>query len=150
MIINPPMFVEIELEEVAFRYFEPTEYIIAVWGVRWNTIVTQNSAHSLAQKFDLVLPDIDLENEMFIVSMGSELERLDFDLNEPRYRERGEFIGFPVFSRNYTYDLIVVYRTDIMRITNAEGAGFITPYMGRGREHGAWGWGYPPRRNLNE
>ena len=147
MLIHPPQFVELELEQVAFSYFEPTGDIPAVRGVGWDVLVTQNCARDLAQRFDLVLPDIDLETEMFIVSFGSELKRLDFDLNEPRYRRLGEFIGFPVFSRNYTYDLIVVYRTDKIRITHADGAGFRTPYMGRGRGHGPWSWEYSPRRN---
>jgi hypothetical protein len=150
MVIHPPRFVEIELEEVAFSYFEPSEHIRPVIGAHWDIIGIQERANTIACQFDLILPNIDFETEMFIVSMGSELERLDFDLNDPRYRERGEFIGFPVFSRNFTYDLIVVYRTDVMRITDAERAGFITPYMGRGREHGNWGWGFMPRRNQSE
>ena len=140
LFIRPPRFVEIELEEVAFSYFEPSEHIHTVLGRHWFEITTPGAAENLAMRYGLILPDIDFEIEMFVVSMGSELEFLDYDLNEPTYRERGKYIGFPVFSRDRVYDLIVVYRADRVPITNAEGAGFITPYMGRGREDGSWGW----------
>ena len=133
MIINPPRFVEIELEKFAISYFEPSDETPEVrFRPHWYTINNQERADRLAARYALDLPEIDFEREMFVVALGSKIERLDYDENAPAgcmCRSGSWHTAFAFFVQDEPENVVVVYRTEKIDIMHSE----ITNYWGRRR-----------------
>lgn len=131
LLINPPRFVEIELEKVALIYFEPSDDTPEVrFRPHWWLVGTKESADDLAMRYALDLPNIDFEKNMFVVAFGSKIERLDYDENEPAgSRPSGVHIGYTLFAHEEPENIIVVYKAEKIQIMPAE----FPHFMGRGR-----------------
>ena len=58
----------------------------------WYTLTTIDDKSSFQEKYDVYLPEIDFEKEMFLVSHGSAIVQMDYNLREPTLKTRGKYI----------------------------------------------------------
>ena len=99
----------------------------------WATKTTLESKIAFQEAYDIQLPEIDFEKEMFLVSYGSAIVQMDYNLREPTLKTKGKYVGFTQFDETVS-DCIFVYRTSLIPIIDVELAGYTPDYNGEYRE----------------
>lgn len=98
----------------------------------WISLTTQEQINNTKQKYNINLPNIDLEQNMLIISYGSELIQMEYCLNEHTYKTRGSYIGFPKFGNEIT-NKVFFYKSPFVPLINTDVAGFSPEYIGKFR-----------------
>lgn len=97
----------------------------------WMSIDSREQVEDIIKKFNWDLPDIDFGKEMFIISYGSELENLGYNLKESTFKTRGKYIGFPCFKQEKSGNMVFIYRTTFIPLMNTDAAGYPPNYKGK-------------------
>ena len=97
----------------------------------WVSITSKEVSEKFEAKYNLGLPNIDYEKEMFIISFGSELECIKYNVKEPSFRSRGKYIGFAYFANEKQEGVMFVYTTSRVPLMGTDEAGFSPDYKGK-------------------
>lgn len=97
----------------------------------WTNITNRQQAEDIKKRFNWDLPDIDFEKEMFIISYGSELESLRYNLKESTFKTRGKYIGFPYFKQENSENAVFIYQTGFIPLMDTDVAGYPPDYKGK-------------------
>lgn len=97
----------------------------------WMSITNKEQIEDIIKKFNWNLPDIDFGKEMFIISYGSELESLRYNLKESTFKTRGKYIGFPDFKQEKSENVVFIYRTSFIPLMDTDVAGYPPNYKGK-------------------
>ena len=96
----------------------------------WMCITDREQFERITKKYNWDLPDIDFGTEMYIISYGSELENLRYNLKESTYKTRGKYIGFPYFKQEDSENEVFIYRTSLIPLMDTDMAGYPPDYKG--------------------
>lgn len=119
---------EIKLEKIAVYEDESLD----LHSPCWVAVTTEEVINNIETKYMLDLSGIDLKNHMLIMSYGSELTSLDYNLKESTYLNRGHYIGYSNFEKTKS-NRIFFYKASFVPIFDVEAAGFPPDYKGRYR-----------------
>ena len=118
---------DVDLYAITYYTFDmsknPTPY--------WMSITSREQVEYIIKDFNWDLPDIDFGKEMFIISYGSELENLRYNLKEPVFKTQGKYIGFPYFKQEKSEDIVFIYRTTSVPLMDTDMAGYPPNYRGK-------------------
>ena len=98
----------------------------------WSAVYEPEKVKNIENTYGVDL-NIDLKENMLIVSYGAELNSLDYNTLESSYRSRGKYIGFPVF-KNIRKSAVYFYSCKAVPIMNTEVARFSPWYNGEYRK----------------
>lgn len=97
----------------------------------WVSITTQPQSEFFKKRYRLELPDIDFKTEMFILSFGSELESLKYNVRDKRFLTRKKYLAFPHFQREDSINIVYIYVAETVPLMDTDEAGFPPDYKGR-------------------
>ena len=120
-------YLDVNLHEIANYTFDMSKRSYSCWM----SITSREQVENILYKTNWDLPDIDFENEMFIISYGSELENRRYNLKEATFETRGKYIGFPYFKQEKPTDVAFVYRTSFIPLMDTDVAGYSPQYRGK-------------------
>lgn len=127
MYINS--YKDIVLEEESHWYVDDLNVEVPYWVAVYDMEETEKKE----KKYGILLPNIDFNDEMFVVSYGAKLTKLDYSTMDLTYMERGEYIGFPEFSVKEK-NVIYLYRAKKVPLVDKEKLGYPPEYRGKYRE----------------
>ena len=81
------------------------------------------------EEYGVSLQDVDLQNEMIVVSHNAELEDMDYNLRESTYKSRGHYIGFAHFGKRAP-NTVILYKTQNVPFFIQDEGGFPPDYDG--------------------
>lgn len=120
---------EIALKEESHWYVDNLNADMPYWVAIYNIEEMEKNE----KKYGIILPSIDFNDEMFEVSYGAKLTKLDYSTMDLTYMERGEYIGFPEFSEKEK-NVIYLYKAKKVPLADKEKLGYSPEYRGKYRE----------------
>lgn len=127
MILYITSYKKIQLKEI-YSYKSEEIYIETPY---WYTVYDEESINMLVKKYGIDI-NVDLQNNMLIVSYGAELEGLDYNTLESTYRHRGSYVAFPHYG-DIQKNTVWFYQSNSVPIMNTDIAGYSPEYNGKYR-----------------
>lgn len=112
-------YLEISLKLCCKEYFDMSKR----QNPFWFPVRTNSEATFTERDYSLQLPDINYEDQMLILSFGCELNSLQYNKNDPKYKARGQYVGLPIFSDVLSDSIVYIYKTAKLPLMNTDEAG---------------------------